>query len=262
MKQINVYICIMAVAVIMLGSCSKEKAHFAQTSIVEHQLKMSYKGIEYEYTVNYDEVTQKAAAVGKDAKFVENLLNKNDKGLVFFTADNRIEFFDNEMVEYAHTHQLDNSKAEENRQMVCNTTVKDANTRFYRHINYVDMMNQLIFNPNSSNMSVNHYTPGSSNINDNWNQNGIVNVQGYALGSVPSGTNDNISSIKILSAGYNKSFYLILFQDSGFSGRAIGFELPSCINEKPVSDLTQWRRVGWFNGSWNDQISSYYGYYY
>ena len=124
------------------------------------------------------------------------------------------------------------------------------------------MMNQLIFNPNSSNMSVNHYTPGSSNINDNWNQNGIVNVQGYALSSVPSGTNDNISSIKILSAGYNKSFYLILFQDSGFSGRAIGFELPSCINEKPVSDLTQWRRVGWFNGSWNDQISSYYGYYY
>lgn len=262
MKRINVYICIMAVSVIMLGSCSKEKAHFAQTNIVEHPLKMTYKGHEYEYTVNYDEVTQKASAVGKDAKFVENLLNKNDKGLVFFTADNRVEFFDNDMVAYAHTHHLNETKPTENNRMACNTTVKDANTKFYRHINFVDMMNQLFIDPSSGNISVNHYTPGFSNINDNWDQNGIVTVKGYAVSTVPSGTNDNISSIKILSAGYNQSFYIILFQDGGFSGRAIGFELLPCANVKDVQDLTQWRRVGWFNGSWNDQISSYYGYYY
>ena len=143
-------------------------------------------------------------------------------------------------------------------------TAQNATVRFYRHTNYVDQMDVRTVDQFTPAQSFVLYYNCGSNINDNWCTNGVPNyASGFKVPSVPNGTNDNLSSLRIESpATHNKDFYVILHMDGNFSGRAIAFKLDAYQSSKNIQDLTQYRRVGWFNGSWNDHVSSYQGFYY
>jgi len=267
MEKIKTYISLMVFVILLLISCKKDYPVAKEQDIVEtidHSLTMRYKGNTFQYTVHYDPQTKTAKASGKYAGYIKKLLDENDYGVVYFREGGIVDFYDNEMVDSAKTHIMKESNTVNNRIVACNSSNRDAICYFYRHTNYVDLMD-IRYGGTYSSYPETYlwYTPGYSNINDNWNYGGtLTSNYGFKVANVPSGTNDNLSSLKITSNGFNQSFQLLLFEHGGFGGRCIGFGLGACVNIASVSDLTQWRMVGWFNGSWNDKVSSYQGYYY
>lgn len=264
----NKIISIIVALLAMVTSCKKENVINSNDKNRLFKLSMDYYGEKLEYSVNYNPITQERKVEGKDANRVSQILNQAPNGVIYFKSENEIYFFNNKLDFYAYGKNEDMKNVKDQR--VSNTnnsniiTSQNATVRFYRHTNYVDQMDVRTVDQYTPVQSFVLYYNCGSNINDNWCTNGVPNIaSGFKVASVPSGTNDNLSSFKIESPlTHNKDFWLVLFMDGNFSGRTIAFKLDAYQQVKTIPDLTQWRRVGWFNGSWNDQVSSYQGYYY
>jgi len=255
-------------ALVSLAACNQmqEEVDSAPKDFVRYPMHMEYQGRQLEYAVDYSPSADATRVTGRDAKEVTQILDAAPNGLLLFSAANELKFFQDKYeffastgIASAHAQRQDISVGEGQKV----ETVPNADVYFYRHINYVDQMDFRSvdgFTPEQN--FVLYYNCGSV-FNDNWCTDGVPNyARGFKVASVPSGTNDALSSVKITSTGHIKDFFVILFQHGNFGGRAIGLYLPANYQLSAYPSLKQLRRVAWFNGSWNDAVSSYQGFYY
>jgi hypothetical protein len=263
LKTTTIIVAIIAI----FASCKKENNITKNNEPKDYSsvhLKMNYYGQALEYTVKYSPSTRTTKTEGKDASRVLQVLEQAPNGVVFFESENQIIFFNNKIDFYDYTKKeslKNNSRLEAQAQ---NQFVQNATVKFYRNVNFVDQMDIRTVDQFTAAQNFVLYYHCGSNLNDNWCTNGVPNyASGFKVASVPNGTNDNLSSFTIESPQtYDKDFWLILHQDGNFGGRHIAFKLPAYQQQFSIASLTNWKKIAWVNGSWNDSVSSYEGYYY
>lgn len=156
-----------------------------------------------------------------------------------------------------------------------NTSTNSTNSNggirvyFYRHADFNTLYQTHYVDYASPQQSFKMYVYTGNDLDNSTYAGYTRTLHGYTNTWVGSMQNDSYSSMKIIQESpfiwglnymqYN-SFEVVLFQDVNYGGKALGIFMPLGLSEKTIPHLSDYRKSGLL-GTWNDTVSSDYGFY-
>lgn len=269
MKSIKLTSIIIAIAAIFTA-CKKANIISQNDSknLISKKMIMNYHGETLEYTVKFTRESENVTIEGKDAKRVKDIVKSNKRAFAYFKSETEIDMYNNVDEYYLSKHMevRYNNRIGEN--SIANSTTVNGGVRvyFYRHADFNTLYQTHYVDFTSPQYSFKIYLKDwSCNDLDNWCYSGYTRtLYGYTNPWVGNTQNDSYSSMKIVREDptiYNyNTFEVVLFQDANYGGKALCIVMPLGQDVKYVAHLSDYRKSGLL-GTWNDTVSSDYGFY-
>lgn len=248
------------------ASCKKDtlKTEELKDAITKN-MSMNYHGEQLQYSVKFSRTSEKVIVEGKDAARVKEIVNTNKNAFAYFKSETEIEMYNNVNDYYIRNNMVNNG----NRVGVTsttNSTTGNGGVRvyFYRHADFSTLYQTHYVDFSSPQYSFKMYVYNGSDLANSTYAGYTRTLYGYTNSWVGNTQNDSYSSMRIVRedpAIYNYNFFeVILFQDANYGGKALGIVMPLGQANKDVAHLSDYRKSGLL-GTWNDTVSSDYGFY-
>jgi hypothetical protein len=280
--------CLQLIEIFQINFCDRPFAKYSEVLKKPKRQKQeksfetitqTFKYGEKQYTISFklfsDDKMEEIP--GKDNEAFRALLQSNPECVISFESENGGTFFRNRE-EFCQAFAP--AKVEKGATRAANTCSGGGNARvrFYKHNFYNTQMDVRVAGDGLNEYLAYHTNFGGpfclcSDVATNTGTQ--YNTKGFRLENVGRDANDQLSSL--IMESYTKSqgptsvanydplhfgqgFNTVLFNHVNFRGSAISFYVKKCAPSLNVDRLSKYRFV-WYFASWNDRVSSYYGYY-
>lgn len=251
--------------VLLLFSCKKEEE---LNNLKTISMEVEFEGKKYDLEYFKNEETGEIINSEKNNEF--NLLTQNYEESVLALFGEKTYFFKTREDYFSAV--IEDSKYEN--KSLCWGSANYV-TQFFRDVNYNNLMDSRLAIELSSYETYKMFWGGgllssdnATNLNE-WAE----NVYGFKVPNVGSQNNDELSSVRIMKFNANSNFpnntipqtdfTCVMFQDADYRGRAIAIHANACQNTTSISaqypDFTVYNMTAF--KKWNDNVSSYSGYY-